>query len=242
MVSAGPPAPKTTCHFPGPNEVSDDDHPSIIGLDEAEGVESAAWFKARGTTFASAQALYRSRHQANAELPQVCVTTKLGDPLEDALVCHHVYPRIMNASRLVAYVVRNKRPVILWDVLMDIGTLADSPRYLDLTFVLHGPTKFELRPRAPEGSVIIWPPSLCMELEKKYGPNPQEPMTYPGVIHDCEGAKKALASAFGSPPYSPQTQDEMSYVKPMLTRACTQEVGVWTWKNGQFVRDTPPKP
>jgi hypothetical protein len=249
-VDAGPPAPPpkaSRCKPVGANEVSDDDHPVFTGLGPS--VDLNEWMTARGSNADAAYLLYGNRHGesrdgASMSMSSQCRTAKLGDPAEDALLCEGTSRRLLTANTLFAFVVRNKKPLFLFEAPLGVAAL-DWPdsHQLDLAFVLHTPTAFEVRDRAPDGSTLVLAPSVCLAEEKAgQNPDPQAPRWgYPAELHDCARAKKIAAAMHVQPDGDPGMNESVVAARAFIMKACTKELGFWTWKNGQFVRDTTAK-
>lgn len=246
-VSVGPPAPHATtrCRHPGPNEASEDAY--VVGVDFAA-VNIADWMNARGSTAAALYRLYGSRYwqslgDATSTIGEQCLEGKVGDPPEDALWCQPGSREMLHVHSMFVVVVRKKQPVVVIDEPVNIRNL-DEPEqhYLDLQFILKSPTEYELHELAPEGAHLIRSMSDCLRMEKAgYDPETQG-FHFPQDLHGCATANAAVDSiATGSKP-GDGYYDASRHAKTLIARACKKDLGVWTWKNGQFVHGASAKP
>lgn len=244
-VDAGAPAPPvkaSQCKALGSNEVSDDDHPAVAGL--GPDVMLDEWLTARG---ADVDVIYKSwgarhgqsRDDASVSIESSCRTATVGDPAEEAIVCATNSRALLNAQTLLGLVVRNKKPVMVFEVPLGVVAL-DWPdqHQLDLAFVLHAPTRLEVRERAPDGAVLVLAPSECLAAEKE---GQSVGVSSSVELHGCATAKKLVASMKVGPKEDPGMNESVLAARAFVTKACSQQLGVWAWKGGQFVREAPPK-
>ena len=167
------PAPKAdVCKPPGTGEVSDDETPTIGGV-QPKKVEPIAWLEARGVTKDVANAWYAKRFGVDAGLAETvfdnapCWSVTLGDRSEEAIACEHELTYSWEQVRALVLVVRSKKIVPVLDLGLGMRAL-DWPgvRHLDLALVFDaGGRRADLRDRAPDGTVLANSRSSCRERE-----------------------------------------------------------------------------
>lgn len=175
--TATPNKPADPCPPLQPDEVSDDETPSIAGTSGR--VKAGDWLEARGVSKAAFRAWVRSRDPKSYEdfdadtlfdNDDSCQTLTVGDKSEPALVCPlSVRTSIMRYSAVVL-VVRNKRVVPVLEVGYALPAM-DWPdsRWLDLQLSFSpGGLEADLHDRAKPGSVLVRPPSACRAYFARY--------------------------------------------------------------------------
>lgn len=176
--SPAPPAEAADpCPALGPNEVSDDETPSVAGTTGS--ATAGQWLEARGVSRSAFRAWVRSydpTHLTNFDADALfdgdgpCQTLVVGDAHEDALVCTlAVRTSIMRYSAR-AFVVRNRRIITVLEAGYALPAM-DWPdmRWLDLalTFSADG-LAASLDDRAEPGTFLVSPPSACHEYFARY--------------------------------------------------------------------------
>lgn len=249
VIDAGPPkapAPLSKCKPLGPNEISDDDHPPIAGVDpDADTVAAVEWLEKREVSKKAAVGWYASRmgmktEDADLRISEMaCSPAKLGDPAEEAILCTTYEIAELMPQRLLGIVVRKKQPFAVFQVGLSMRSM-DFPdaHHLDLAFRL-GPDgkSFDLFDRAPDGTQLVLSPKACLAAEK----NGHRPMIapamlgYPATLHDCEGAKKLMAEMGTSTP-TPQWRSVVASGRSFVTRSCNER-GRWVWNKDRFSLD-----
>jgi hypothetical protein len=193
------------CPLPDPGEISDDDAPTVRGPTTRS--KFLPWLAARGvaksTAVAFRQSLYgragnAARAQAeDGDTDEECFELDVGDRPEPALLCEEdaapsapwatdVFEDVLHPreGHAVVIVVRNKQPFIVLDVGMSMTAYDDGPsRWLDLALETEDNGRLvELRDRAPDGTKLVTPPSVCVaheafldQCEKDFAgePNPE---------------------------------------------------------------------
>lgn len=159
------------CPPPGPGKVSDDDTPVLRGGKEQ--VRVFDWLDARGVSKTAAIAWYVRRHGGDPALAEItfgeafCQSIVVGDAREDAMVCEDAQTYLWMRVRALVLAVRNKQIVPLLEVGLGMRSL-DFPdaRHLDLALTIDDDGKsITLADRAPEGTLLVEPPSFCRERE-----------------------------------------------------------------------------
>jgi hypothetical protein len=217
-------------------------------------VERVPWFAARGVREGALRAwflanpgsanVHRVRQRNESEwlnrsvMNEPCYSLRVGDPLEDALVCLDRQPYDAHGlgtfTRASVVVVRGGRPWRVLDVVLGVEH-ADWPEFrlfdLALTFAADG-RSVTLRDRAPKGTKVRMLPA---EL---YGPGGVE-------LHGCdEGLESAAKVAAGevqgggrqSSDLAAELNAETRRVRAVVAEACAAR-GRWSWKAGRFARD-----
>lgn len=176
-VASKPKEPPDPCTPLGPNEVSEDDTPSIAG--SLSRTKAAEWLAARGSSKAAFRSFVRAYAPAalddsDADLvlenEGSCRTLTVGDKGEDAMVCEVAERTSIMRYSALAFVVRNKRiaPVLEVGFALPAMDWADA-RWLDLQ-VAFSPDGLEVdvRDRAAPGTVLVESPSSCRDYFARY--------------------------------------------------------------------------
>lgn len=236
------------CPPPGPGKTSDDETPTLRGgKDDALTFE---WLEKRGVSKTAAIAWYTARFGvAGLGRDAVegifgsaqCKTIAVGDKAEEAIFCSHTIHYSWMQTRVLVLTVRNKQIAALLDVGLGMRAL-DWPdaRHLDLAFSIDADGKSaELVDRAPEGTILVEPPSACrarMATSSPRLPTLPSGMAYPAKLHDCAGGiaemKKTQSDlAAADPSMKKEVREALSFIE----RAC-KDRGRYVWRGDKFVR------
>ncbi len=170
VTDAGAPAEPDSCPPLQPNEVSNDETPSIMGTSAP--IKAGDWLAARGVSKAAFRTFVRSRDPRNLDDfdadslydgDESCPTLTVGDKSEDALVCTLAVRTSIMRYSAVAFVVRSKRiaPVLEVGYALPAMDWPDA-RWLDLQVsFLAGGLAVDVHDRAKPGAVLVSPPSYC---------------------------------------------------------------------------------
>jgi hypothetical protein len=172
-LDAGAPATVSTCVSPGAGEVSDDETPVVVGIPATAFVSLKAWLADRDVSTGEQLAWLKQHDRTDRVTNETdwasCQPLTVGDRDEPALLCIVLHPAPLTETRAVVVTVRNKRPAALLDVGLGIGALDwTDAHWLDLSLhIAKDGRSVELRDRAPEGTRLIAPPSVCRQREAK---------------------------------------------------------------------------
>jgi hypothetical protein len=225
----------------GPGQISDDDHPFIGGV--GPHVEAGPWLDKQG---AAKDAVYTwvgarlgktlTPASAEAALGELwCRSAKVGDPSVEALVCPIAPLRGLMPIRAVGLVVRNKKPAIVFDVGIRLGAMAfPDAHHLELSLVLAADGKsFDLKERAPDGTILVEAPSACREREETNAPS----MRFsPSPLHDCAGSKALLTEMARDVAKDPTAMADLKNATAFVNKTCQTELGHYTWQKDRFAK------
>lgn len=260
---------KDPCPPPAPGNVSEDDTPQLRG---GRGkAKTTDWLAARGVARPAAIAWYVGRFHVDRSLADSlfgeieCSTLTVGDASEEALLCAHTLTYSFTQTRALVVVVRAKRPIAVLDVGLALGAL-DFPeaRHLDLALAVDPDGRgAELADRAPEGTTLIEPPSLCRMREARFDqceaahakgektegwcPFVEDGdggkrlarevsfggMGYPATLHDCAAAIPNMRELENG--LSGSMKKETHDAVVFVEKAC-KDRGRYVWKGDRFVR------
>ncbi len=222
-----------------PNEVSDDETPSIAGT--AGRIKAGEWLEARGVSKSAFRSWVRSRDPKNFEdfdadsifdADDSCQTLTVGDEKEDALICALAVRTSIMRFSAVAFVVRSKRIVPVLDVGYALPAM-DWPdsRWLDLqlTFSRDG-LEADLHDRAKPGTVLVRSPNACREHAAQ-SPMGGDRVELRGCAEALPKLDELVRQSGAGDPYAAEFRSDRAFA----VKSCEAR-GRYVWKGDRFVR------